>query len=173
MKTYPLPEEKGRMSSKKVSEVVTEYITRGTSQNKLTWVILGGENFLKKQPSSLIEYVCIGQKGIPKSSVIYLADFMNLPLKDIAHLLNISYKTLGRKHPQDKMDALSSSMSIEIASVVAQGMLVFEEAEKFNSWLHKSNIALEGKTPFDLLNTPTGINIIKKLLIRIEEGVYT
>ena len=162
-----------RLSALQVNDIVVTYVNSGTSQNKLTWAILGGKTFLDKMPGSTLDFVSAGQQGIPKKSVIHLADFLNIPLKEVASLLNISYKTLGRKKPLERMDTLSSSLSIEIASTMARGYMVFENAEKFNRWLHKKNKALEGKTPYELLNTPTGINIVNKLLTRIEEGVYT
>lgn len=154
-------------------EMVTAFINKGASVTKLTWAILGGENFISAVPANSLEFVEAGNKGISKSSVVNLAGFMEVPLKDIAHLLNISYKTLGRKKASDKMDSLASSLSIEIASTVARGLLVFEDSDKFNRWLHRKNQALQGRSPFDLLNTPTGINIVNRLLVRIEEGIYT
>ncbi len=156
-----------------LAEMVAAFIQKGASVNRLTWAILGGENFISDAPVNSLEFVEAGNKGISKSSVVNLAGFMEVPLKDIANLLNISYKTLGRKKASDKMDSLASSLSIEIASTVARGLIVFEDSEKFNRWLHKKNNALQGKTPFDLLNTPTGINIVNRLLVRIEEGIYT
>ncbi|MEJ7683748.1 MAG: MbcA/ParS/Xre antitoxin family protein [Segetibacter sp.] len=71
------------------------------------------------------------------------------------------------------MDSLTSSLSIEIANTIAKGLSVFEDNNKLNRWLHKENRALQGKKPFDLLKTPTGIKMVNRLLSRIEEGVYT
>jgi putative toxin-antitoxin system antitoxin component (TIGR02293 family) len=94
-------------------------------------------------------------------------------MKDMAMLLNVSYKTLGRKKKTDILDSLSSSLSIELAGTVAKGLTVFEDMDKFSRWLQKENRALQGKKPFELLSTPTGIKMVNKLLGRIEEGVYT
>ena len=138
-----------------------------------TWEILGGKSFTSTVPKSAFEYARIANKGIKKQSVTRLAELMNIPMKDIAALLNISYKTLGRKKETDTLDSISSSISIEIAETISKGLSVFEDSDKLSRWLQKENKALQGEKPIDLLNTPTGIKIVNKLLGRIEEGVYT
>lgn len=138
-----------------------------------TWEILGGKDFMPTVPKSAFEYVKIANKGIKKQSVTRLAELMDIPMKDIAVLLNISYKTLGRKKETDTLDSISSSISIEIAEAISKGLSVFEDPGKLSRWLQKANRALQGEKPIDLLNTPTGIKIINKLLGRIEEGIYT
>ena len=94
-------------------------------------------------------------------------------MKDMAELLGMSYKTLGRKKETDSLDALSSSLSIEIAATLTNWLSVFEDAAKLNRWLHKENLALKGQEPFHLLNSPTGIRVVNQLLVRIGEGIYT
>lgn len=137
------------------------------------WDILGGKQFMPLPPKSVLEYVKIANKGIKKRSVIQLAELMKIPMKDMAVLLNISYKTLGRKNETDLLDSVSSSISIEIAETISKGLAVFEDSDKLSRWLQKGNRALQGEKPIDLLSTPTGIKMVNKLLVRIEEGIYT
>lgn len=160
-------------SGENLSDLVLSYIRKGASSNLITWVILGGKKFMSREPVSSYDFVLASNKGITKQSIINLADLMNVPMKDIAVLLNVSYKTLGRKRPTDILDSLVSSLSIEIANTIAKGLSVFEDPDKVNRWLQKENKALNGKKPFDLLNTPTGIKMVNKVLNRIEEGIYT
>jgi putative toxin-antitoxin system antitoxin component (TIGR02293 family) len=143
------------------------------SINRLVWLILGGKEFSPDEPASSIDYISASSKGIPKQSIINLAEILNVPMKDIARLLNVSYKTLGRLQKKDLLDPLESSLSIELANLAAKGMSVFEDNTRFNQWLKKENRALSGKRPFDLLNTPTGIKLVHQVLDRIEDGVYT
>ena len=138
-----------------------------------TWEILGGKDFIPTVPKSALDYVRIANKGIKKQSVTRLAELMDIPMKDIAVLLNISYKTLGRKKETDTLDSISSSISIEIAETISKGLSVFEDSDKLSRWLQKENRALQGEKPIDLLNTPTGIKMVNKVLGRIEEGIYT
>jgi putative toxin-antitoxin system antitoxin component (TIGR02293 family) len=165
MDIFPLPLRK--MSTMPAS-AIKKRKARITS-----WEILGGKQFISAEPVSIFDYVKAGNKGISKQSVIRLAEVMKVPMKDMATLLNISYKTLGRKKPSDTLNSLSSSLSIEIAETVAKGLSVFEDTDKLNRWLQKENRALQGKKPIDFLNTPTGIKMVNRLLGRIEEGIYT
>jgi len=149
------------------------FLMKGASINALVWAILGGKQFMAAAPETGLDYIAATSRGIPKQAVHNLAEVIDVPMKDMATLLNVSYKTLGRKKKTDTLDSLSSSLSIEIANTVAKGLAVFEDTDKFSRWLQKENRALQGKKPFELLNTPTGIKMVNKLLGRIEEGVYT
>jgi len=166
-----------RTASKKdpsnIVSILKDHIKRNESSSIITWIMLGGKSFMASKPSSVIDFVTASSKGIPKLSVLNLAAVLDVPMKDMAVLLNVSYKTLGRKKKTDILDSISSSLSIEIANTIAKGLSVFEDPAKFNRWLQKENRALKGQKPFDLLNTPTGIKLVNQILGRIEEGVYT
>ena len=148
-------------------------LERKNKEPVTVWEILGGKQFMPTAPKSILDYVKIANKGIKKQSVTRLAGLMKIPMRDMAVLLNISYKTLGRKKETDLMDSVSSSLSIEIAETISKGLSVFEDSDKLTRWLQKENRALQGERPLDLLNTPTGIKMVNRLLIRIEEGIYT
>jgi len=150
-----------------------DHLKKKESSDTITWEMLGGKKFMASKPTSHLDFVTAGTKGIPKLSVLNLADVLDVPMKDMATLLSLSYKTLGRKKETDSLDTLASSLSIEIANTITKGLSVFENFDKFNRWLHKENRALKGKEPFSLLNTPTGIKVVNQVLGRIEEGIYT
>jgi len=150
-----------------------EYVLKNQSAELITWRLLGGPYFMDNKPVSALDFVAAGIKGISKRSVAALALTLDIPMRTMARMLNLSEKTLGRKKPDDLLDKLPSSLSIEIAQTVARGIEVFEDRGKFNRWLQKENRALRGQKPFDLLNTPTGIKLVNQVLGRIEEGVYS
>jgi len=150
-----------------------EHLKKKESSDTITWEMLGGKKFMTSKPTSHLDFLTAGSRGIPKLSVTNLSEVLNVPMKDMAVLLNLSYKTLGRKKETDPLDTLASSLSIEIANTITKGLSVFEDSDKFNRWLHKENRALKGQMPFNLLNTPTGIKVVNQVLGRIEEGIYT
>ena len=156
-----------------ITDLVKSYIKKGASSNLITWAILGGKIFMAREPVSGFDFVVASKKGITKQSIINLADIMDITMKDLAALLNVSYKTLGRKRRTDILGSLVSSLSIEIAHTIAKGLFVFEDADKLNRWVQKNNRALNGRKPYELLNTPTGIKMVNRVLNRMEEGVYT
>ena len=154
-------------------EDLEQYILNNQSIDLITWRLLGGRHFMHNKPVSTLDFVTAGTKGISKRSLVALACTLDIPMRAMAHMLNLSEKTLGRKKPDDLLDKLPSSLSIEIAQTVARGIEVFDGRDKFNRWLQKENRALRGQKPFDLLNTPTGIKLVNQVLGRIEEGVYS
>ena len=50
---------------------------------------------------------------------------------------------------------------------------IFGDSNKFEQWLHCSNIALGRVKPVDLLNTAEGIHEVITLLHRIEHGIFS
>lgn len=153
--------------------LVNNYVKKGVSEYLIAWAILGGSTFMVQKPTSVYDFISASSKGITRESIINLADVMSVPMKDMAGLLNISYKTFSRKNDNEVFDMVISSLSIEIASVIARGLSVFEDAGKFNRWLRKENRALANNTPLELLHTPTGIKAVNRILNRLEEGIYT
>lgn len=152
---------------------LTTVLKRKAPANEITWMILGGTQFMLTEPASGLDFLRASERGIPKLSIESLAGVMDVPMKDMATLLSLSYKTLARKKSTDVFNNLVSSLSIEIANTIAKGLAVFEDPAKLNRWLHKENKALNLQKPFDLLNTPTGIKLVSQILGRIEDGVYS
>ncbi|MGZ5254298.1 MAG: type II RES/Xre toxin-antitoxin system antitoxin [Flavitalea sp.] len=163
----------GKSRIRDLQEKISEYIRKGSSASFITWDILGGKTFMAKEPVSAFDFLAVSNRGITMQSAINLASILDIPMKDMADLLNVSYKTLSRKKNTDVLDELSSSLVIEIAGTIANGLALFEDAEKLKRWLKKENKALIGKKPIELLNTPTGIKLVNRVLHRIEEGIYT
>lgn len=162
-----------KTDAKNVVSVVNYHLLQNEPTDIITWLLLGGKNFMASKPVTAFDFLAAGTKGIPKLSLLNLAAILHAPMKDIAQLLNVSYKTLGRKKDTDILDNVTSSHSIEIANTLAKGLYVFEDAEKLNRWLQKPNRALNNQKPFDLLNTQTGIKLVNQVIGRIDEGVYT
>jgi putative toxin-antitoxin system antitoxin component (TIGR02293 family) len=166
-----LPVYLGKLSTM-AKTVKPEPISNTYSVDQNTWNILGGKLSMVSEPVSAMDYVIASHKGISKLSVMKLAELMDIPLKEIAAMLNMSYKTFSRKNSGDLMDAISSSLSIEIAQTLAKGLAVFENESVLRKWLKNENRSLQGKKPIDLFNTPTGIKLVNRVLYRIEEGIY-
>ncbi len=171
--TAPHGETSLNTDSKNIVAVLNYHLKKKDPVDTITWLMLGGKNFMLDKPLSVFDFLAAGSRGIPKLSVMNLAAVLDAPMKDMAEMLHLSYKTLGRKKDNDIMDTVSSSLSIEIANTLVKGLFVFEDADKLNRWLHKENKALQGQKPYALLNSPIGLKLVSQVLGRIEEGVYT
>lgn len=165
------PKRRARSSEKVVP--LQPLIGKQGSEAQLTWAILGGGNSLVEEPASALDYVTLSRQGLQKKALATLAAVMSIPMKEMAELLNLSYKTLGRKRNEDTMDSLSSSLAIEMAQVVARGLSVFGDQDRLRSWLQRPNQALKGQSPLKLMDSPTGIRLVASILTRIEEGILT
>ena len=59
------------------------------------------------------------------------------------------------------------------AEVLAKGTEIFGGREKFLVWMNQPCTALSNNTPFSMLGSPFGIEMIFDELGRIEHGVYS
>ncbi|WP_159471312.1 antitoxin Xre/MbcA/ParS toxin-binding domain-containing protein [Dyadobacter sp. 3J3] len=164
---------KNSRKSSGIGEDLAVVLRRKAPANEITRMILGGKQFMLNEPVSGLDFLLASDKGVTKLSIESLANVLEVPMKDMAVLLSLSYKTLTRKKKTDVFGNLVSSLSIEIANTIAKGLSIFEDSEKLNRWLHKGNKALNQQKPFDLLSTPTGIKLINQVMSRIEDGVYS
>jgi putative toxin-antitoxin system antitoxin component (TIGR02293 family) len=159
-----------------IPEIVSQ-VALLTSQEaaleELRWELLGGKLLSPTMPGSDLEFYDFVTTGIPRLSVDILAAVMDVPMTKMADLLNLSYKTLTRKDKKDLLDPVVSSHTYEMSNVIAKGLEVFEDIDKLRRWLQKENRTLQGRKPFDLLNTPTGIKLVNQILGRLEEGIYS
>lgn len=138
----------------------------------LNW--LGGKRMIKTPIRSDFDLLTIGLEGIPKSSIDELAVKLGISRKSLAEdVFDLSVKTFERKNPTDRLDKRTSSHALEIAKLLQHAYALFEDEEKVKRWLNKENRALNGQKPVRLLGTLTGLTMVDKILIRIEEGVYT
>ena len=92
-----------------------------------------------------------------------------LPLTKISEVVPASYSTLAKKSNYDKE---VSERLFEIAEVYSKGFEVFGDEKKFNNWIHEVSLALGGITPFSLLDTSYGVQVVLNELGRIDYGIF-
>lgn len=136
--------------------------------------LLGGKLLFDSSINNNYDLILLSRSGITKASAESVISFTGMSKKSFAEdILNISIKTLERKHDDEKLDKRTSSLVIEVARVLEHTYQVFTEREKVLSWLSKPNKALHGESPLSLFSIPTGIGMVEDVLTRIEEGVYS
>jgi len=135
--------------------------------------ILGGQKILGKKLESKMDLVELGSIGITKNAVSHLANYLSLSWKQIADLLPVTDRTLNRYTSNQHFNSAVSEQVIHIAEVLAKGTEVFQEKRKLLLWLNTSHKVFSGKTPFALLNSRFGTELVLEELGRIEFGVYS
>lgn len=161
-----------RKISIKVDEPAMTYGESDTLQ--LIIQLLGGVNAIGKKIKNMLDFLTVAEKGLPISVLQKLQKRMQFTNKEIGQTLDMSESTLQRRYKlNQKLDKKESESAIDLASVWAKGIEVFQDEEDFRVWLHTKNAALGNNKPLSFLNSPIGRQELKDLLTRIEWGIYS
>lgn len=111
------------------------------------------------------------KKGLEPKAIQDLINISGITQTDAAHILDLTEPTLRKyiKTGKELNTGLSEHL-IQLFELFDKGMDTFGSLEEFKNWLPHHNIGINA-VPMDLLDTLTGINIIKSELIRIDYGV--
>lgn len=151
-KKYDFTEEKNDY----VSDVMATY-TANPNANRLP------------QEYSIVQN---SRRGVLFRDLLDLLDDIKKSLGDIAPLLIVSLRTLQRYTPDKNLPTDLSEKILEIRALYERGKSVFEHPNAFIEWMDAPNYAMGGLIPFSLLDTHTGIGLVKDSIGRIEHGVF-
>ena len=99
-------------------------------------------------------------------------DLLNVSLPVLLRSLRLSPSAVRRKISSSK--PLSASESDRIARTLLIHELatdVLENSKLASEWLVKRNAHLRDETPLDMLDTQTGYDCVREVLIRLAHGV--
>ena len=113
------------------------------------------------------------KNGISKEELENLKTGAELDYDTLSRVLNIAKASLHNKKGKDKFDTAISERIFLLADLYSYGYEVFEDKERFNTWMKSENRALGGVTPLSLIDTLYGAEEVKHLIGRIEYGVYS
>ncbi len=91
----------------------------------------------------------------------------------MAALLPVTERTIQRYTAKRHFSRVVSEQILQIAEVAAKGIEVFEDKDRFISWMNHPNKALGNRTPMGLLNSRFGAEVVLDELGRIEYGVVS
>ena len=137
--------------------------------------ILGGPKAVGSPARNAAELAHAIQQGLSKASLLSVKHRAALTDRQLAAMLGISEKTLGRIKEGDgrRLDAVSSDRLYRVARIFAMAEHVLESAEAAHKWLHHPQIGLGNQVPLDFLQTELGAREVENLLGRIEYGVFS
>jgi putative toxin-antitoxin system antitoxin component (TIGR02293 family) len=135
--------------------------------------VLGGEKVLRMRIQRRQDLIALGHRGVTKSALLNLAKVLSFPIDQIAELLPISERTIQRYTRGQHFNRAVSEQILQIAEVVAKGVEVFEDRDRFLTWMQQPNVALGNKTPRSLLSSRFGTQMVLDELGRIEHGVLS
>jgi putative toxin-antitoxin system antitoxin component (TIGR02293 family) len=113
------------------------------------------------------------EDGISKKALESFKEKAGLDYDQLAEFLNVARATLINKKGEDKFNRDVSDKIVSLVDIYSYGYEVFEDREKFNQWIFRSNKALGNQAPFNFLHNTFGRQEIKNLIGRIDYGVYS
>lgn len=170
---YEIPEEKNNFE-----QTLAE--PEATMQYKIPLNnAMQNRSVLKKaanKPESLMtsfEKIGMIKEGISKEDLENLKEKAGFDYTQLSKVLSVARATLINKKGNDKFDIGLSEKIVSVADIYSYGYEVFEDESRFNNWIFRSNLALGGQSPYDLLDNQYGREEIKNLIGRIDYGVYS
>jgi putative toxin-antitoxin system antitoxin component (TIGR02293 family) len=92
--------------------------------------------------------------------------------EEISRLI-VPKRTLARRRARkEDLTAEESDRAFRIGRIIAQADRVFGNPEKVDRWLRRSNPALNGKSPLDVLESEAGAHVVDELLGQIAHGMF-
>jgi uncharacterized protein (DUF2384 family) len=128
------------------------------------------EKFSSLNLSDLNSIVTNARKGV-KAKVFYdFAETIKMPEKKLAAIINLSSRTISNYIQNEKLLApIYSEHLLKLISLYKQGEEVFGNVDEFNYWLGKS-IWNSKLTPFDLIITTGGVDLVSEELDKLAQG---
>lgn len=118
-----------------------------------------------------VAMVYAAHEGVYVSAVFDAVELTGLRREQLADLLHISMKTLLRHQQENKkLSPGNSEWVLKLIALFQQGKTVFGGVAAFRGWLGKPAFGLGNQTPYDLLATVGGMDLIADELTRIEYG---
>lgn len=128
------------------------------------------ERFRSLDLETGFDMVFSARKGIRPRIFFDFADSIGMPEKKLAMLINISSRTIHNyKEQQKPLDPVQSEHLLKLIALYARGEELFGNMDEFNYWLQKPFWNSTQK-PFDWLNTPGGVDLVKDELGRLSHG---
>jgi putative toxin-antitoxin system antitoxin component (TIGR02293 family) len=111
------------------------------------------------------------RRGVDAVIFFDIAEVSGYKREKIAQLFDTSLKTLIRyREEEKKLRPAESELALKIVGLFRKGVEIFGTMAEFKSWLDVPAFGLAQQTPFDLMQTSGGIDLIMDELYRIEYG---
>lgn len=122
---------------------------------------------------SALQLIDQSRQGLVGKEAGQIASLLAISDKEMARLLNQSVATFHRQAKAGRLDAATSERLLLLSQLGTYGASVFQDQAKFTRWLRRPLRLLGERSPLDLLDSLTGIQLVDDILGRIEYGVFS
>jgi putative toxin-antitoxin system antitoxin component (TIGR02293 family) len=130
------------------------------------WVVVNANDASGYQ----LELIDRIRDGVSKSDWKQLISYLESTEKEFANILPTSISSMQKKPVYSKE---TSERIYELARLFGLGYEVFDTKEDFKNWLMTPSRALGNKSPFDLLDSSFGFEMVENEILRIQYNVYS
>lgn len=155
--------------------IVSSHSWKIKGQNKIVEEIITEERSsyffdMKDIPSNLVQE----PEVLSYSKVEPMLQFFEYNQKEIANFLEVDPATISRwKKGKNEIGKLRTKNMFEIDQIVANGIRIFGNEEKFKSWLFTINHSLGGVKPIELLKNPFGAKKVSEAIDALSWGNFS
>lgn len=110
--------------------------------------------------------------GITRDEVDHFKYRADLDYELLAKMLHVTKATLFNRKGNQRFDSSLSERLMALKDLYSYGYSVMGGRSRFNKWMKTENMALQRK-PVDLADTLYGIQEIRKIIGRMDYGVYS
>jgi putative toxin-antitoxin system antitoxin component (TIGR02293 family) len=135
--------------------------------------LLGGPKDLKRPVRNEFDLIELANVGLPSKTFRTILRRSGLAQTEVVQSLGISRTTLLRRLKSPRLGIDESEKTIRLARVFTEATELFDgDGDKAREWLKRSNRALAGKRPLDMLNTELGARQVELVIGRLREGIF-
>ena len=158
-----------------LNEPSADYVSAIHDSVFLTIAFFGGFRSLKLNTNitSDFDLLELTRRGIPKTAMLNLVKKISITLQEFSNIMHISERTFQRFDDSSLIKSEYSEKALELARLYARGEEVFGSLDKFKTWVKTPSYVLKNQTPFALLDTSIGFDLVLKELGRIEHGIFS
>jgi putative toxin-antitoxin system antitoxin component (TIGR02293 family) len=124
----------------------------------------------KDAPGYKLELINRIRQGVKKSDWKALIQNIGAKEKEFEFILPTSISSMQKKEIYSQE---TSERIYEISRLFGLGYEVFDSPDQFKQWLITPSKPLGNKTPFELLDSSFGFEIVENELVRIQYNVYS
>ena len=136
--------------------------------------VLGGRKMIKRKLDTAADLVDFTRGGLPAEILPVIAEGLSMDRRKVAQILGIPVRTLSRRlSSHARLSAVESDRTVRLARILAFANETLGDKARASQWLQTPNRVLEGRTPFELLDTDAGVESVVTVLGRIAYGIYS
>ncbi|WP_211453062.1 type II RES/Xre toxin-antitoxin system antitoxin [Collimonas antrihumi] len=128
------------------------------------------ESFLHMDQIEQARQIREGMEAVIISRIA--SELLNIPLQSLLTSLRLPSSTINRKISSgERLSASESDRAARTVLIYAQAKDVLEDGKLAAEWLQRPSVELRGERPLDMLDTQTGFDRVRDVLVRLEHGV--